>query len=50
MKKKKIVRKTPYDDLWGLDDKELKQKNNKVKARENPFGTGKRSFTIYFGT
>lgn len=31
-----IVRKTPYDDLWGLDDKEPKQKKTKPKHAKLP--------------
>ncbi len=31
-----IVRKTPYDDLWGLDDKEPKQKKTKPKHAKFP--------------
>lgn len=31
-----IVRKTPYDDLWGLDDKESKQKKTKPKHAKFP--------------
>ena len=42
-----IVRKTPYDDLWGLDDKEPKQKKTKPK-NGNSLWNRKKTFYYLF--
>ena len=45
-----IVRKTPYDDLWVLDDKEPKQKKTKPKHAKFPLEQEKDILLFHFGT